>query len=116
MLSDAEKLLQQGTPEQALPLLAEYCASNADDARAWFLLGVCQHQTGKLEAALHTFERAISIEPLHLQARSAKGAVLCDQKERVKFSVPVLWPCRYRLPESMRAGAVFLLPEYSRYR
>ncbi|HUW25303.1 MAG TPA: tetratricopeptide repeat protein [Gallionella sp.] len=78
MLNNAEKLLHQGTPEQALPLLAEYCECHAGDARAWFLLGVCQHQTGKLEAALHTFECTISIEPRHLHARSAKAAVLSD--------------------------------------
>jgi protein O-GlcNAc transferase len=78
MLSNAERMLQQGAPEQALPLLVEYCACHSGDARAWFLLGVCQHQTGKLENALQSLERAISIEPRYIHARSARAAVLCD--------------------------------------
>lgn len=76
MLRDAEEMLQQGAPEQALLLLVEHCSHNSGNARAWFLLGVCQHQTGKLGNALQSLERAISIEPRHIHARSAKAAVL----------------------------------------
>ncbi|ADE12438.1 O-linked N-acetylglucosamine transferase family protein [Sideroxydans lithotrophicus] len=78
MLSHAELLLERGNAQQALPLLVEQCEKTPRDAHAWFLLGACNHQANRLEAALQALERALSIEPRHIQARCAKGAVLCD--------------------------------------
>jgi protein O-GlcNAc transferase len=78
MLSLAERLLEQGKAQQALPLLVEQCEITPRDAHAWFLLGACNHQAGHLEDALSALEHTLSLEPRHLQARSALGAVLSD--------------------------------------
>lgn len=78
MLLKAARLLEEGRHEQALPPLVDYCNTHSGNAQAWFLLDVAYHQTGQTEAALQALERAISTEPRHLHARSAKGAVLCE--------------------------------------
>ena len=78
MLNLAVQLLEQGKVQQALPLLVGQCEKAPRDAHAWFLLGACNHQAKKLEDALQALERALSIDPRHIQARCAKGAVLCD--------------------------------------
>lgn len=75
---EAEELLGQGQPDQAILVLEPYCNRYPGNAQGWFLLGVAYHQASKTEAALLSLERVISIEPHHVQARSAKGAVLCD--------------------------------------
>ena len=78
MLNRVEQLLDQGKAQQALPLIAEHTQNNPRDAHAWFLLGVCHHQANQLQEALHALERTLDLEPRHIQARSAKGAILCD--------------------------------------
>lgn len=78
MLSHAEKLLEQGNTQLALAILTGHCLEHPRDAHAWFLLGACNHRANKLEDALQALERALSLEPRHIQARCAKGVVLCD--------------------------------------
>ena len=78
MLNQAEKLLQQGQAEQALPILEQYAASQPQDARGWLLLAIAFHQSHKLQAALHALEHVLSIAPQHLQARNIKAIVLSD--------------------------------------
>ncbi|MFA6904474.1 MAG: tetratricopeptide repeat protein [Gallionellaceae bacterium] len=78
MLNQAEKLLQQGQAEQALPLLEQYTSSQPQDARGWLLLAIALHQNHKLQEALHALESVLAIEPHHLQARNIKAVVLCD--------------------------------------
>ncbi|MGA7594876.1 MAG: tetratricopeptide repeat protein [Gallionella sp.] len=78
MLNLAAQLLEQGKAQQAMPLLAEQCEKTPGDAQAWFLLGACNHQAGRLEDALNALERTLTLEPRHIQARCAKGAVLGD--------------------------------------
>ncbi|MGB9092655.1 MAG: tetratricopeptide repeat protein [Gallionella sp.] len=78
MLNLAVQLLEQGKVQQALPLLAEQCEKTPSDAQAWFLLGACNHQAKKPEESLQALERALSLEPRHIQARCAKGVVLSE--------------------------------------
>jgi protein O-GlcNAc transferase len=78
MLNLAVQLLEQGKAQQALPLLAEQCEKTPRDAHAWFLLGACNHQAKRPEESLQALERALSIEPRHIQARCAKGVVLSE--------------------------------------
>jgi protein O-GlcNAc transferase len=82
MLSHAEQLLEQGNTQLAQALLAGQCEKNPRDARAWFLLGACHHRANKLQDALQALEKALSLEPHHIQARCAKGVVLCDLGRR----------------------------------
>lgn len=76
MLNLATQYLEQGKSGQALPLLTEHTVNYPRDASGWFLLGACQHQLNQLQEALLSLERALSIEPRHIQARLAKGVVL----------------------------------------
>ncbi|HQS58265.1 MAG TPA: tetratricopeptide repeat protein [Gallionellaceae bacterium] len=78
MLNQAEKLLQQGQSQQALPLLEQYAANQPQDVRGWLLLVIALHQSHKLQEALHALESVLAIEPHHLQARNIKAVVLCD--------------------------------------
>ena len=78
MLNQAEKLLQQGQAEQALPVLEQYAASQPQDVRGWLLLAIAFHQSHKLQAALHALEQILSIAPQHLQAKNIKAVVLSD--------------------------------------
>lgn len=71
-------LLGQHRPGQAILTLLPHCQQYPGDAQAHFLLGVAYHQTGQLEAALSALDTTLALDPRHLQARSAKGAVLCD--------------------------------------
>jgi predicted O-linked N-acetylglucosamine transferase (SPINDLY family) len=72
----ALQLLEQGKPQQSLPLLTQYCNENPEEALGWFLMGACNHQLNQLDLALQSFEQTLSIEPNHLQARVAQGTVL----------------------------------------
>ncbi len=76
MLDLAVQWLEQGKAEQTLPLLAKHCSHNPSDVSGWYLLGACQHQLKLLPDALQSLERALSIEPRHIQSRLAKGVVL----------------------------------------
>ncbi len=79
MLSHVQKLLEQGNTQLAQALLAGHCVKYPRDAQAWFLLGACNHRANKLDDALQALEHVLSLEPRHIQARCAKGVVLCDQ-------------------------------------
>lgn len=78
MLSHAQKLLEQGNTQLAEALLAAHCIKHPRDAYAWFLLGACNHRANKMDDALQALDRALSLEPRLIQARSAKGVVLSD--------------------------------------
>lgn len=78
MLSKAEQLLQHGQPEEALPLLTQYTASQPRDAHGWFLLAIACHHSRRLAEALQMIDQALSIEPRHVQARNVKATVLND--------------------------------------
>lgn len=50
-----------------------------DIAQGWFLLGVSKHLQRKHDEALSAFNKAIALEPSHIQAMRAKAAVLSEQ-------------------------------------
>ncbi len=58
LLSHAQLLMNQGQPAQAEQVLRRYMAVNAQDFRAWKLLGQSLSMQKKLPAALDAFERA----------------------------------------------------------
>lgn len=75
-LMQAEELLRQGKLQAARAQLAAYCARQAQDARAWFLLGAAHHQAGYAADALQAFLRCLSLDPGNIQALFAQCAVL----------------------------------------
>ncbi len=78
MLNEAENLLLQAKPREALALLAVHCARHEQDARAWFLYGVAAHQCGDLALAHNALQRSLSLDGGQLQACSALGTVLSE--------------------------------------
>lgn len=76
MLNQIEASLAQGKFQLALQLASTHCESHSQDARAWFLLSVCQHRLNQHINALQSIERALSIEPMAVQVRSAKAMLL----------------------------------------
>lgn len=58
------------------PLLRDLCRRFPADVRASFLLGALLERLGQEDAALEAFDRTLALEPDHVQALSAKCAVL----------------------------------------
>ena len=67
-LDQAEQLADQGDMESAERLCREYLAGHRPNARAWCLLGVVLQATGRTDEARPCFERAIYLEPDHLES------------------------------------------------
>lgn len=58
---------------------AQHCTMFFPDApEGWFLLGAARHRQGRHFDALPAFERALVLNPHHLQALQAKAAVFFD--------------------------------------
>ncbi|HSI21406.1 MAG TPA: tetratricopeptide repeat protein [Methylophilaceae bacterium] len=58
---------------------AQHCTMSFPDAsEGWFLLGAARHRQGRHSDALPAFERALVLNPHHLQALQAKAAIFFD--------------------------------------
>ena len=58
---------------------AQHCTMFFPDApEGWFLLGAARHRLGRHADALSAFERALALNPNHLQALQATAAVFFD--------------------------------------
>lgn len=64
----AEAAADQGDMDSAERLCREYLAANRPNARAWCLLGVVLQAAGRTEEARPCFERAVYLEPDHLES------------------------------------------------
>ena len=67
-LDQAEAAADQGDMGSAERLCREYLAANRPSARAWCLLGVVLQAGGRTEEARPCFERAVYLEPDHLES------------------------------------------------
>ncbi len=73
-LDEASALIKKGDCGGALVVLAKMLAESPDDVNALFLSGVCQLQSGKLEAAATSLEKVVQLSPDFAAARVQLGA------------------------------------------
>ncbi|HWA12998.1 MAG TPA: tetratricopeptide repeat protein [Burkholderiales bacterium] len=71
----AARAVMQGDPGGESRLLA-LCERHPEDPRAHFLLGAMRDRLGRDESSLQAFSRALDLDAGHVQALSAKAAVL----------------------------------------
>ncbi len=77
-LAQASKLLQEGKPQQAKPLLQKYVAKAPSDLTGVTMLRVAHTQLGEFDQALYYAQRAHAIAPDHPEVRGILGAALAD--------------------------------------
>jgi predicted O-linked N-acetylglucosamine transferase (SPINDLY family) len=88
-------------PAQEFVRRAEAAArAHGDDARLLFVLGAGLHRLGELERALSAFERTLELQPGHVQAISARAALLAALG-REREARTVLEEARRRYPEDV---------------
>jgi protein O-GlcNAc transferase len=76
MIERALQLSRESRFSEARAWLRPLCGERPSDAQAWLLLGACEHALGDLQAALAAFDTCLRLAPEHLEAMSARGAVL----------------------------------------
>ena len=68
-VEDAELLLKQGKPAQAMALLDSDLSANAGNAHYNYLLGIASLDAGKPGNAVFAFERALALDPQQPRAQ-----------------------------------------------
>ncbi len=71
----------QDSMADALPLFEAAVARRPDCADAWFRLGCCRERLGKLDVAEQAYQRALELEPRHLEALNNIGVVYTRQRQ-----------------------------------
>jgi protein O-GlcNAc transferase len=71
-------LLQQGNAVVAEQEALQCVQLFPKSAHGWFLLGVARHQSHRHADALHAFDRALALDPEHLQALQAQAAIFFE--------------------------------------
>ena len=61
--ADAARLIQEGKPAEAVPLLEKVLQSSPQDISARNLLGIALSQMGKEQAANEQFQKAVDADP-----------------------------------------------------
>jgi tetratricopeptide (TPR) repeat protein len=72
-LEEARTLVEDGSFEAAIPLLLEAAHEDDRNPDTYNLLGFAHRKTGKLEAALKYYEKALALEPGHRGAHEYIG-------------------------------------------
>jgi cytochrome c-type biogenesis protein CcmH/NrfG len=74
----AERAVQRGDFNAAIPLLERYTAANANDEQGWVLLGAAYALTEQPKKAVSAYEQALRINPNSEDARDALQALRSD--------------------------------------
>lgn len=74
-----------------LALVEQACFADPSDAQAWYNLGVFQAERGRLDLALGCYERAVILDPLHLDSLG-NGSELLRRFDR--FAEALSWADR----------------------
>jgi len=75
-LDDAKTLLKQGKAAESMELLEKQLPQLAQDVEFNYLLGIASLDAGKPGNAVFAFERALAVDPNHLQARAELARAL----------------------------------------
>ncbi|MGH9425127.1 MAG: tetratricopeptide repeat protein, partial [Terriglobia bacterium] len=80
---DAETLLQQGQPVEALPILNQLHKAQPNNVRVCYQLGLAYTQLQELNKAAEFYRKALKLNPGFVAARKNLGTVLwfSNQKE-----------------------------------
>jgi len=71
-------LIQAGELEAADEAVAAARALAPEDARVWNLIASMKHVRGQIREALVDYDKALSLDPSHIDARVARAGVLID--------------------------------------
>jgi len=74
----AERAVQRGDFNTAIPVLEKYTAANANDEQGWVLLGAAYALTEQPKKAISAYEQALRINPDSEEARDALQALRSD--------------------------------------
>lgn len=74
-IEHAQQLLEQGKPDQAQAVVEQALAERPDDAELWFSKGVAQRAQGQAEAAVQSWEQALSLDAELVAARHGIAAI-----------------------------------------
>jgi Tfp pilus assembly protein PilF len=74
----AQERLRKGEMEAAIPLCRALVADDPGSAASFANLALCLKQTGRLEAAVGAYRRALLVAPDHAQIHNNFGAALAD--------------------------------------
>ena len=72
-LADAQRAINMGNYEKAIPMLEDIVKSDTDNADAFNLLAYSQRKIGDYDAALGNYQKALSIDPEHRGANEYLG-------------------------------------------
>lgn len=64
---------------QALRLLEPLATTAPDDPEVWSMLGFASRKTGRMERAEAAYERALTLDPLHLGANEYAGEMWLER-------------------------------------
>lgn len=88
-LTEAQRLLNEGLPEQAAILLQAKIKDNAGNAEYDYLLGQALYQSGQTGEAMFAFERVLMSNPDNIDAR-LKAARLNIERGNTEYALELL--------------------------
>jgi len=88
-LSEAQRLLNEGLPEQAAILLQAKINNDAGNAEYDYLLGLALYQSGQTGEAMFAFERVLMSNPDNIDAR-LKAARLNIERGNTEYALELL--------------------------
>jgi len=74
-------LIQRGDLKAADERVARLFEFASEDARAWNLRASMYHVRGRLREALSDYDKALTLDPTHVDARVARASLLVDLKQ-----------------------------------
>ena len=76
LMSFADRERELGNPDAAAPVYEQVLADHAEDAAAYYGLGLCREGQGHLQDAIAAFDKAALIQPYFEDALAALGEIL----------------------------------------
>jgi len=113
-IDDAKTLLKQGKAAESMELLEKQLPQLAQDVEFNYLLGIASLDAGKPGNAVFAFERALAVDPNHLQARAelARALIVLTEYEAARRELTQVRQAS--LPPEVAARVTQLLAQLTR--